>query len=154
MDIVKKSKKTKKDYIFAVGRRRESVARVRLYTTINADAKWGDISITKEQMLVNGMPIEHYFTGPIAKSLYIKPFNLTNTLNKFGLTIKVNGGGKNGQLTAAVHGISRVLAKHDTKKIRTTLKKAGLLTRDARTRERRKVGTGGKARRAKQSPKR
>jgi len=153
-DKVIKQKRTKRDYIFAVGRRREAVARVRLYTFIKPDTKWGDLPVSKEQMLVNGMPIERYFSGPIAKSIYIKPFTLTGTLGKYAITIKVDGGGKNGQLAAAVHGISRVLAKHDVKKLRPSLKKAGLLTRNARVRERRKVGTGGKARRAKQSPKR
>ena len=151
MDAVKK---IKRDYIFAVGRRREAVARVRLYPFVKPDAKWGDLSISKEQMLVNSMPIERYFSGPVAKSLYTKPFTITGTLGKYAITIKADGGGKNGQLAAVVHGISRVLVKHDLKKARLLLKKAGLLTRNSRVRERRKVGTGGKARRAKQSPKR
>lgn len=153
-DISKKLKKTKRDYIFAVGRRREAVARVRLYPSVKQDLKWGDLPVSKEQILVNSMPIEKYFSGPIAKSLYLKPFIATGTLGKYALTIKVDGGGKNGQLAAAVHGVSRALAKHDQKKARPPLKKAGLLTRNPRVRERRKVGTGGKARRAKQSPKR
>lgn len=154
IDEVKKTKKIKRDYIFAVGRRKEAVARVRLYPNVKPDSKWGDSPISKDQVLVNGVPIEHYFSGPVAKSLYIKPFATTGTQGRYAITIKVAGGGKNGQLAAAVHGISRVLAKHDVKKLRTNLKKAGLLTRDPRVRERRKVGTGGKARRAKQSPKR
>ncbi len=154
MEQTKKLKRTKRDYIFAVGRRREAVARVRLYPTVKQDSKWGDLPISKEQILVNSMAIEQYFPGLIAKSLYLKPFNTTGTLGKYAITIKVDGGGKNGQLAAAVHGISRALAKHDQKKLRSSLKKAGFLTRNPRVRERRKVGTGGKARRAKQSPKR
>ncbi len=64
------------------------------------------------------------------------------------------GGGSKGQLGATVHGIARALSKLDTETLRPPLKKAGLLTRDPRKRERRKVGMGGKARRKRQSPKR
>ena len=64
------------------------------------------------------------------------------------------GGGKKGQLGAVTHGMARAFDKLDREKFRPELKKAGLLTRDSRTRERRKIGTGGKARRKKQSPKR
>ena len=73
--------------------------------------------------------------------------------NRFAISIKTSGGGKNGQLEAIVHGISRSLSKVD-ENYRSALKKNGFLTRDPRKKERRKVGTGGKARRAKQSPKR
>jgi len=75
-------------------------------------------------------------------------------VGKYYVTVKVVGGGKNGQLDAVVHGIARAFDKADREKFRPPLKRAGLLTRDARVRERRKVGTGGKARRKKQSPKR
>ena len=75
-------------------------------------------------------------------------------MGKYYVTVKVVGGGKKGQLGATVHGIARALAKLDADTLRAPLKKAGLLTRDSRVRERRKVGTGGKARRKKQSPKR
>lgn len=84
----------------------------------------------------------------------MEPFRATNTIGKYSLTIKVEGGGKSGQLEAVVHGISRALQLLDKEKFRPILKKKGFLTRDARVRERRKVGTGGKARRKKQSPKR
>jgi len=83
-----------------------------------------------------------------------KPFILTKTLSNYYVTVKVVGGGKMGQLDATVLGISRALNLLDRDKFRPPLKKAGLLTRDARVRERRMVGKGGKARRKKQSPKR
>jgi len=68
--------------------------------------------------------------------------------------VKVAGGGNSGQLDAMIQGIARALSAIDTGKFRPILKTSGLLTRDARIRQRRMVGTGGKARRAKQSPKR
>ncbi|HET9947014.1 MAG TPA: 30S ribosomal protein S9, partial [Patescibacteria group bacterium] len=104
--------------------------------------------------LVNEMPIEHYFSGPIAKATYMKPLEVTDTVGKYAITVRVAGGGNSGQLDALIHGISRALSALDVVKFRPALKAAGLLTRDPRTRERRKVGTGGKARRKKQSPKR
>lgn len=147
-------KKQKRDFTFAVGRRREAVARVRLYGSVKEGLNWGESPIVKGQILVNEKPIEYYFPGPVSKVKYMKPFVLTTTDGKFGITIKVSGGGRNGQLDATVFGISRALAAHAPEKYRKILKAAGLLMRDARVRERRKVGTGGKARRAKQSPKR
>lgn len=133
---------TKKiNYTYAVGRRRSASARVRLYKG-------------KDQHEVNGKPIGEYFPGVIMKSKWEKPFELTDTLGKYFVTVKVVGGGKEGQLDAVVHGIARTLNELDREKYRISLKRAGLLTRDARKKERRKVGTGGKARRKKQSPKR
>ncbi len=132
---------TKLKYIAAVGRRKEAVARVRLY-------------LGKGKILVEGRPIEEYFPGEAAKIHYLAPFSETKTISKYYATVKVGGGGKNGQLGAVVHGLSRALAEADREKFRPPLKQKGFLTRDARTRERRKVGTGGKARRKKQSPKR
>lgn len=154
-EVLEKPKKiTKRDYVYATGRCKEAIARVRLYAHIKADLKWGENLINKEQLLVNQKPIEHYFSGPVAKALYSKPLLLTNTVNKFAITISVAGGGSNGQLDAAVFGIARALSALDKTKYRSILKTNGLLSRDARVRERRKVGTGGKARRQKQSPKR
>ena len=66
----------------------------------------------------------------------------------------MEGGGKQGQLRAVVHGMARAFSKFDTEKFRKLLKDGGLLTRDSRKRQRRMVGMGGKSRRAKQSPKR
>ena len=147
-------KQPKRDYVYAVGRQKETVARVRLYAHVKDNQKYEESEVKKEQILVNGMPVEHYFVGPIAKKAYMQPFELTGTFSKYAITIKVAGGGNNGQLDASVKGIARVLAKIDPIKFRAIMKTNGLLTRDARVRERRKVGTGGKARRQKSSPKR
>lgn len=134
-------KNSKKEYLFAVGRRREAVARIRLYSKGTG------------KIIINDKPVEEYFSGSVNKTYYSKPFAVTNTLKKFDVTVRVVGGGLRGQLGAVVHGIARVLEKHD-KALRPALKKAGLLTRDPRERQRRMIGTGGKARRKKQSPKR
>ncbi len=133
--------KAKKDYIYAVGRRRSSSARVRLYK--------GD-----GQTMVNDQPIGQYFSGVINRAKWMKPFEISQLTGKHYATIKVIGGGNIGQLGAVVLGIARTIEKLNSEKYRSPLKKAGLLTRDDRTRERRKVGMGGKARRKKQSPKR
>jgi small subunit ribosomal protein S9 len=134
-------RKRKQSYTHAVGRRKSASARVRLFKG-------------KGESIVNGQPIEDYFAGPVNKVAWTRPFKVADVFNEYYVTAKVVGGGKNGQLGAVVHGISRALAEADREKFRPPLKKAGLLTRDARVRERRKVGTGGKARRKKQSPKR
>ncbi len=136
-----KKKKNKPKFIFTVGRRKTATARVRLFSG-------------KGETLVNGIPIEKYFPGEVAKVAYLKPFALTNTLGKYYATIKVEGSGKNGQLEAIVHGIARTLDKENRELYHSLLKKAGLLTRDARMKERRKSGQMGKARKKKQSPKR
>ena len=148
-EVKKQLKALKKDYISTVGRRKEAVARVRLYPKGLPAGRQGSGAIT-----VNAKPIEEYFRGEASKVAYMQPLALTDTVNAVDITVKVEGGGQFGQLDAVVHGIARALEKYDKDKFRPTLKKAGLLTRDARTRERRKVGMGGKARRKKQSPKR
>ena len=125
----------------SVGRRKEASARVRLYKG-------------KGENLVNGMAIGKYFPSEIEKTHWLKPFRVTETTDKYYITAKVGGSGKKGQLDALVLGISRALSLANPEKFRTILKKMGLLSRDARIRERRMVGTGGKARRKKQSPKR
>jgi len=144
----------KRDYTYALGRQREAVARVRVYAHVKDAQVWGDIPVQKGQILVNGQPIEKYFPGPVYKATYMKPLVVTNTADTYAITVKVAGGGRSGQLDAMVQAIARALSAIDKTKFRPTLKSAGLLTRDARVRERRKVGTGGKARRKKQSPKR
>ncbi len=134
--------KTKKiDYTYAVGRRRTASARVRLFRG-------------KGENTVNGLPVEKYFDSPIFKNVWSKAFKQVDVFDKYYTSVKVAGGGKKGQLDAVIHGIAKALAKVDKESLRFSLKKAGLLTRDSRIRERRKVGTGGKARREKQSPKR
>lgn len=147
-------KQIKRDYTYAVGRQKEAVARIRLYAQFKDDAKWENTPLKKEQILVNAKPIEEYFPGPSSKAQYMLPFNLTDSFSKYAITVRVTGGGRNGQLDAMTIGIARALSAIDPVKFRSVLKAAGLLTRDARVRERRKVGTGGKARRKKQSPKR
>lgn len=134
-------KQIKKAYTSSVGRRREAVARVRLHAG-------------KEESTVNGVVIGKYFPGEVMRAAWQKPFELTSTVGKYYVTVKVVGGGVRGQLSAVVHGIARALSENDEKSNRSPLKKAGLLTRDSRKKERRMVGTGGKARRQKQSPKR
>lgn len=150
----KKTKTVKKDFIFAVGRRREAVARVRLYPETKTNVMWGDIEAKKGEIWVNKKAATAYFNGDVAKAMLLEPFKVTNTLNRYITTVRVVGGGLAGQLDAVIHGIARALASLDTDKFHPILKKRGFLTRDARVRERRKVGTGGKARRKKQSPKR
>lgn len=148
------TKPIKKDYIMAIGRRREAVARVRLYADVKPDAKWGELAIKKGEMLVNGKMIQDYFGGEVSRRMYTEPLRVANAQNKYAFTIRIVGGGPSGQLDAAIQGIANALSKFDTGEYRKSLKEKGFLTRDARIRERRKVGTGGKARRKKQSPKR
>lgn len=130
------------NYISAVGRRKEAVARVRLLK--------GSGPLT-----VNGKPIEQYFfgLGKPAQTLYQKPFVVTNTLGQYSGSIKLLGGGISSQLDAVIHGISRALSKTDAD-LRKPLKRSGFLTRDPRVKERRKYGLAQKARAKKQSPKR
>lgn len=130
----------KVDYIYTVGRRRTASARVRLYKG-------------KGENTVNKLPIEKFFDSVVFKNIWSKAFKQIDVSDKYFASVRVLGGGKKGQLDAVIHGIAKALAKAE-ENFRMPLKKAGLLTRDSRIRERRKVGTGGKARREKQSPKR
>lgn len=132
--------KGQKSFHYAHGRRKEAVARVRLYSG-------------KGDIIVNEKNIHEYFPSDVARSLYMKPFFLTKTEDKFYASIKVEGSGKSGQLDAVVHGLANTLIKADPQ-FRPILKKAGLLTRDSRVKERRKYGLAQKARKGKQSPKR
>lgn len=134
------ARKKQKDYIHTVGRRKTAVARIRLHKG-------------KEQHQVNGVPAGLYFPGEEQQKIWSLPFALTKTEGKYFVTVKTTGGGKRGQLTAFTHGVSRALVELNAEN-KPVLRKNGLLTRDPRKRQRRMVGTGGKARRAKQSPKR
>lgn len=127
--------KTSKNYTFAVGRRKTASARVRLFKGLG-------------ESMINGKKIISNLTQ------FTKPFKLTDTEGKYFFTAKVVGGGKEGQMEAIIHGISRAFVKLNSEKFRVILKKNNLLTRDPRERQRRMVGTGGKSRRKKQSPKR
>lgn len=156
MPVTQKIKKqVKKPYIAAVGRRKEAVARVRLYNL----AKGEEAEVFGEKYkagdtIVNGKVIGEYFNFHGYVPQYKRIFDDTKTLGKFLISAKVEGGGLAGQIDAVVHGIARVLDKFDKEAYHGILRTNGYLTRDPRVRERRKVGTGGKARRKKQSPKR
>ena len=153
--IVTNKKTQKKDFIFAVGKRKESVARVRLYEHMKDGLVWGTTPIKKGDILVNEKLITQFFPSEVQKHLYTEPLRVTNAHQKnYAITIKVEGGGPAGQLQAVISGLANVLQKVDKQKNRPILKKKGFLTRDSRIRQRRKVGTGGKSRREKQSPKR
>lgn len=150
-EIIVDSKSAGKDYVFAIGRRKSSVAEVRIY---KKDAMaWGTTVIKKGEVVVNNKPALEYF-GKTFEKTYKEPMHATGTENKYAISTKVSGGGKMGQLDAVVLAIARGLDKVDREGFHSVLKKKGMLTRDPRVRERRKVGMGGKSRRRKQSPKR
>lgn len=131
----------KQNFTYGIGKRRTAAARVRLFKG-------------KGESLVNDVPIDEYFPTEVEKAIWMRPFEVSGAVDKYHITAKIEGGGKRGQLDALVHGVARVLLATDPEKFKAGLKKARLLTRDARVRERRKVGMGGKSRRQKQSPKR
>ncbi len=143
-----------KQYISAVGRRSEAVARVRLYNPSGGKIQANGVDFKKGDILVNGKPVKEYFRFPAYDSRYNKFLVETNTLGNYVFTVKVAGGGLSGQIDAMILGMARALDKQDREKYHDVLRLNGYLTRDPRTRERRKVGMGGKARRKKQSPKR
>jgi small subunit ribosomal protein S9 len=138
----------KKNYAYALGRRKTATARVRIYSSTSVPGHDGI------QLVVNDKPAELYFPGEASKAIYRLPFILTDTLTKFSASARVTGSGKMGQLDAVVHGIARALVLIDKDAYRGTLKTAKLLMRDPRAKQRRMIGKGGKARRTKQSPKR
>jgi len=150
---VKPKNEEKTTYYEAIGRRRVATARVRLYVA-KETVTVGGVSVAKGDMIVNGRPSESYFPGETFKRLYLEPFRTTNTMGRFAVTVKTNGGGLMGQLGSVVLGISRALEKVDKEKYRPILKKRGFLTRDPRAKQRRKAGFAGKSRAKKQSPKR
>ena len=128
-----------KPYFYGTGRRKKSVARVRVYP--------GTGKIT-----INDRDIDDYFGLETLKLIVRQPLALTETTDKFDIICRVNGGGVTGQAGAIRHGISRALLQYDGN-IRPILKKAGFLTRDPRMKERKKYGLKG-ARRAPQFSKR
>ena len=128
-----------KPYFYGTGRRKKSVARVRLYP--------GTGSIT-----INGRDVDDYFGLETLKLIMNQPFDATNTMGKFDVVANVVGGGISGQAGAIRHGIARALLQAEPE-TRAALKKAGFLTRDSRMKERKKYGLKG-ARRAPQFSKR
>lgn len=126
-------------YFYGTGRRKKSVARVRVYP--------GTGKIT-----INDRSIDDYFGLETLKLIVRQPLALTGTTEKFDIVCRVNGGGVTGQAGAIRHGLSRALLQYD-EALRPALKKAGFLTRDPRMKERKKYGLKG-ARRAPQFSKR
>ena len=128
-----------KPYFYGTGRRKSSVARVRLYP--------GTGVIT-----INGRDVDDYFGLETLKLIMNQPLDVTGNVGKFDIVANVNGGGISGQAGAIRHGIARALLLAD-ETYRGALKAAGLLTRDPRMKERKKYGLKG-ARRAPQFSKR
>ena len=128
-----------KPYFYGTGRRKKSVARVRLIP--------GTGNVT-----INGRNIDEYFGLETLKLIVNQPFGVTGTEGKFDIIANVVGGGISGQAGAIRHGVARALLQAD-ETYRPALKKAGLLTRDPRMKERKKYGLKG-ARRAPQFSKR
>ncbi len=114
---------------YATGKRKTSVARVWILP--------GD-----GRILVNNTPVDEYFLRDTSLMIIKQPFDLTGTWGRFDVKATVKGGGLSGQAGALRHGISKALLDVDPG-YRTTLKKAGLLTRDARVKERKKYGLKG-----------
>ena len=120
---------TAQNVIWATGRRKRAIARVRLLTGS------GEIEINKK-------PMEEYFERPTLKMIVMQPIQAANVGNKFNIIATVTGGGKSGQAGALRHGISRALAL-TSEELRVLLRKKGFLTRDPRKRERKKYGQKG-----------
>ena len=127
-------------YFYGTGRRKSSVARVRVYPN-------GTGAVT-----INGRDIDDYFGLDTLKLIVRQPMELTETIGAFDIVCTVTGGGVTGQAGAIRHGLSRALLQYN-EETRPVLKKAGLLTRDPRMKERKKYGLK-KARRAPQFSKR
>ncbi len=124
---------------YGTGRRKTAVARVYL--------KPG-----KGAIVVNGKPLDEFFSRETGRMMVRQPLELTSMLSTFDINVNVTGGGETGQAGAVRHGIARALIEYD-ESLKPALKKAGLVTRDAREVERKKVGLH-KARRRKQFSKR
>ena len=118
-----------KQVFYSTGRRKTSVARVRLIPG-------------KGEIIINKKPYKDYFGNDTLSITICQPFHETNTLEKYHIFASVKGGGSSGQAGAVRHGISRALVKAD-EGLKDTLKKAGFLTRDPRKKERKKYGQKG-----------
>ncbi len=127
------------NYNYGTGRRKSAVARV-------------FIKPGKGNIIVNDKPVDVFFSRETGRMVVRQPLELTETLNKFDIMVNVCGGGESGQAGAVRHGITRALIDYDAN-LKPVLSKAGLVTRDAREVERKKVGLR-KARRRKQFSKR
>ena len=129
-----------KPYFYGTGRRKKSVARVRLYPGTGV-------------VTVNGKTIDDYFGLETLKLIVNQPFGATDTVGKFDIVCTVRGGGLSGQAGAIRHGLARALVVADEAAYKKALKAAGFLTRDPRMKERKKYGLKA-ARRAPQFSKR
>ncbi|HBO49176.1 MAG TPA: 30S ribosomal protein S9 [Clostridiales bacterium] len=138
--VTKKIPANKNVEYTATGRRKNSIARVRL--TPNG----------KGNFVINKKNIEEYFNLGVYRLVANQPFEVTDTMGKYDVVVNVNGGGLSGQAGAIRHGIARALVKAD-ESLKAEIKKAGFLTRDARVKERKKYGLK-KARKAPQFRKR
>ena len=127
------------DYNYGTGRRKTSVARV-------------FIKRGSGRIVVNGKPLDNYFARETGRMVVRQPLELTSNLDTFDIKVNVVGGGETGQAGAVRHGITRALIDYDAT-LKPVLSNAGLVTRDAREVERKKVGLH-KARRRKQFSKR
>jgi len=128
-----------KTYVWGTGKRKCAIAQVRLFSGSGG-------------IVINDRPYEELFPRLAHRHMIEHPFLATNTMDKFHVTIKVNGGGVNGQAAAIRHGIARALAK-ENELFKPMLRKEGFLTRDARIKERKKYGLK-RARKAPQYTKR
>lgn len=137
-------------YYETVGRRKEAIARVRLFTKKSTDKQ--DLNEEKAIVMVNHKSYIEYFTDVNLQHIVESPLRKLKSLNRFKATVIVYGGGIAGQAGAIKHGISRALELFDGN-FRKKLKKSGFLTRDSRAKERRKYGLK-KARKAPQWNKR
>ena len=126
-------------YHYGTGRRKSAVARVYIRSGSGA-------------IVVNGKPVDEFFSRETGRMLVRQPLELTNLLANFDISVNVTGGGESGQAGAVRHGIARALVEYDAS-LKPSLRKAGLITRDAREVERKKVGLR-KARRRPQYSKR
>ena len=133
--------KPKKAYFYGTGRRKSSVARVRL------------IPGGTGHIVINNREFENYFGLDTLKTIVKQPLELVGVTGQFDLDVKVQGGGFTGQAGAIRHGVARALLQYDNENLRAVLKKAGFLTRDPRMKERKKYGLKA-ARRAPQFSKR
>ena len=113
-------------YFHGTGRRKAAVARVRLFS--------GDGAV-----LINGKPVDQYFTRELYRHVIEHAFRVSETMGKFSTTVRVEGGGVTGQAEAIRHGIARALVLWDVK-LKPQLRKEGFLTRDPRAVERKKSG--------------
>ena len=127
------------EYVEAVGRRKSASARVRLYPGTG-------------EIVVNDKPMPVYFGRALDQMILMQPLNLTGAAASYNISVHVVGGGESGQAAAVRLGIARALQMSDTN-LRPPLKAAGMLTRDARAKERKKPGLK-RARKAKQYTKR